>query len=52
MVLTILFVVSMFLWGLSTIPHPTITAFGWASSLLAWISVLILGLFIFVPGLR
>lgn len=52
MVLTILFVVSMFLWGLSVLPHPTIAQFGWATSLLAWISVLILGLFIFVPGLR
>jgi hypothetical protein len=52
MILEILFVVTMFLWFLSSLPVPQVTQFGWASTWLAFISVLLLGLFIFMPGLR
>lgn len=52
MVLEILFIMDMFLWFLVNLPVPQITPFNWASSWLAFIAVLLLGLFIFVPGLR
>jgi hypothetical protein len=52
MVLEILFVVDMFLWFLANLPVPQMQPFGWASSWLAWIAVLLVGLFIFMPGMR
>lgn len=52
MILEILFVVLMLLWFLSVLPVPQIAQFGWASSWLAFLAVLCLGAFIFVPGLR
>ena len=52
MVLEILVVVCLFLWFLSILPVPQVTPFGWATSWLAFISVLLLALFIFMPGLR
>jgi hypothetical protein len=52
MIIIILFVVCMFLWGLASIPHPTVAPFAPAAPLLAWIAVLLLGLHLFVPGLR
>jgi hypothetical protein len=52
MVLEILFVVCMFLWFLTCLPVPQMTQFGWAGSWLAFIAVLLLGLFIFMPGMR
>jgi hypothetical protein len=52
MVVEILFVVCMFLWFLANLPVPQMSQFGWASSWLAFIAVLLLGVFIFMPGLR
>lgn len=52
MILEILFVVTLFLWGLSLLPVPQIGPFNWASNWLAFIAVLLIGLFLFVPGLR
>jgi hypothetical protein len=52
MILEILFVVTMFLWFLSALPVPHVQQFGWAGTWLAFIAVLLLGLFLFVPGLR
>ena len=52
MVLTVLFIVVMFIWFLSILPVPQIAPYGWAGSWLAFIAVLLLGLFIFMPGLR
>jgi hypothetical protein len=52
MIVIVLFVVTMFLWFLSNLPHPQIQQFGWAGSWLAFIAVLLLGVFLFVPGLR
>lgn len=52
MVLEILFVVDMFLWFLSCLPVPAVAPYGWASNWLGFIAVLLLGLFVFMPGLR
>ena len=52
MVIEILLIVDLFLWFLSLLPVPQVTPFGWASNWLAWIAVLLLSLFLFVPGLR
>jgi hypothetical protein len=52
MIIEILFVVTLFLWFLSNLPVPGVTQFGWAGSWLAFIAVLLLGVFLFVPGLR
>jgi hypothetical protein len=42
----------MFLWFLSALPVPQVQAFPWAGNWLAFIAVLLLGIFIFMPGLR
>jgi hypothetical protein len=52
MIITILFVVTMFLWFLSNMPVPQVAPFAWAGSWLAFIAVLLLGIFLFMPGLR
>lgn len=52
MVLEILLIVALFLWFLSLLPFPQIAPLGAASGWLAWICVLLLTLFLFVPGLR
>jgi hypothetical protein len=52
MILEILFVVDMFLWFLTCLPVPQTAQFGWANSWLGFIAVLLLGIFLFVPGLR
>jgi hypothetical protein len=49
-ILMILFVVAMFLWFLSALPWPPLTQFNPASWILAFISVLILGIVIFAGG--
>jgi hypothetical protein len=52
MIIEILLVVDLFLWFLSLLPVPQVTPFGWASNWLAWIAVLLLALFLFLPALR
>jgi hypothetical protein len=52
MILEILFVVTMFLWFLTALPVPQTQPFGWANTWLAFIAVLLLGLFMFLPALR
>lgn len=52
MVLEILLIIDLFLWFLTLVPVPQASQFGWASGWLAWIAVLLLTLFLFVPGLR
>jgi hypothetical protein len=52
MAVEILFVVAMFLWFLTNLPIPQAAQFNWASSWLAFIAVLLLGAFLFMPGLR
>jgi len=50
MVLEILFIVDMFLWFLACLP--VAAPYNWGRPWLAFIAVLLLGLFMFVPGLR
>ena len=52
MILEVLFVVVMLLWGLSIMPFPPLAPYASGSAFLAFVSVLLLGLFIFLPGLR
>lgn len=52
MVITILFVVVMFLWLLTILPFPPLAPYAAGSGFLAFVAVLLLGLFIFMPGLR
>jgi hypothetical protein len=53
MVIEILVVVSLFLWFLSLLPGlPGATNYVWASGWLAWIAVVLLAAFLFIPGLR
>jgi hypothetical protein len=52
MVIEILFVVCMFLWFLTIIPVPQMGPFTWAGGWLAFIAVLLLGVIIFMPGIR
>lgn len=50
MVIMILFVVSMFLWFLTLLPPGE--RWGIATPWLGFIAVLLIGLYVFVPGLR
>jgi hypothetical protein len=52
MILTILFVVDMFLWFLTLLPVQPVAPYAWAHPMLGWIAVLLLGLFLFMPALR
>lgn len=52
MIIEILLIMTLFLWLLSILPVPQITPYGWASNWLAFISVLLITLFLFAPGLR
>ena len=52
MILEVLFVMTMFLWFLTILPVPEVAPFSPYSNILAWIAVMLLGLFILVPALR
>lgn len=52
MIIEILFVVVMFLWFLTILPIPPLQPYAAAHPWFAFISVLLLGLFLFLPGLR
>jgi hypothetical protein len=51
-ILTILFTVTLFIWFLTLLPFPPLQPYAAGSQFLAFIAVLLLGLFLFVPGLR
>jgi hypothetical protein len=51
MILLVLFTVAMFIWFLSLTP-PAQPYSAVASPWIAWICVLLLGIYMFVPGLR
>ncbi len=51
MIIKILFVVTMFLWFLTALPHPAFAQFAPASNYFAFAAVLLLGLAIYLPGL-
>jgi hypothetical protein len=52
MVIEILFVVTMFLWLLTILPLPPMAPFASSNVFFAFVAVLLLGLFIFLPGIR
>jgi hypothetical protein len=53
MIIEVLLVVTLFLWFLALLPIPQVPPFFVsASGWMAWIAVLLLALFIFLPGLR
>jgi hypothetical protein len=52
MIIEVLFVVTMFLWVLTLLPFPPLAPYANGAAFLAFVSVLLLGLFIFLPGLR
>lgn len=52
MIVEILFVVTMFLWLLTLLPFPPLAPYAGAYQFLAFVAVLLLGLFIFTPGIR
>ena len=51
-ILTILFTVVMFLWLITILPFPPMQPFASSNVFFAFVAVLLLGLFLFVPGLR
>jgi hypothetical protein len=52
MIIEILFVVTMFLWFLTILPFPPLAPYAAGSPFLGFVAVLLLGLFLFMPGLR
>lgn len=53
MIIQVLLVVTLFLWLLSLLPVPAMAPWGvMASGWLAWIAVLLVTLFLFLPALR
>jgi hypothetical protein len=52
MLIEILFVVTMFLWFILSLPHPALAAYTYVGNYFAFVAVLLLGLFLFMPGLR
>ncbi len=52
MILEILFVVVMFLWLLTILPFPAMAPFSNSNVFFAFVAVLLLGLFVFLPGMR
>jgi hypothetical protein len=51
-ILEILFVVVMFLWLLTILPLPPMAPFSASNVYFAFVAVLLLGLYIFLPGMR
>jgi hypothetical protein len=51
MILEILFIMTMFLWFILSLPHGA-TPYHTASNYFAFVAVLLLGLYLFAPGLR
>jgi len=52
MILEILFVVVMFLWLLTILPLPPMAPFQSSNVFFAFVAVLLLGLYIFLPAMR
>jgi hypothetical protein len=52
MVILILLIVDLFLWFLSLMPVPGVSAYNWATSWLAWIAAVLITAFLFIPGFR
>ena len=52
MIIQILFVIFMVLWLLTHFPQGPHAGYPWANGILAWLSVLMLGLWLFLPMAR
>jgi len=52
MVIEILFIIFMVLWLLTFFPSGVQAGYPWANGVLAWLSVLMLGIFLFLPMVR
>jgi len=52
MIIEILWVVVMFLWLLTILPFPQLAPYSSSNVFFAFVSVLLLGLFVFLPGIR
>jgi hypothetical protein len=52
MILEILTVMTLFLWGLTLVPAQPITPYRAVGDFLAFIAVLLIALYLFVPALR
>jgi hypothetical protein len=52
MIIEILFVVVMFLWLITILPLPQVQPFATSNVFFAFVAVLLLGLYLFLPGFR
>lgn len=52
MIIEILFIVVLFFWFLTLMPFPPLAPYASSSGYFAFVAVLLLGLFIFLPNLR
>lgn len=52
MILEILFVVVMFLWLLTILPFPAVAPYHGTNVFFAYVAVLLLGLYLFLPAFR
>ena len=52
MILEILFIMVMFLWLITILPLPQIQPFATSNVFFAFVAVLLLGLYLFLPALR
>lgn len=52
MILEILFTVTMFMWLLTILPLPAVQPFASSNVFFAFVAVLLLGLYIFLPAMR
>lgn len=52
MILEILFIMTMFLWFILSLPVAPLAPYATASNYFAFVAVLLLGLYLFAPALR
>lgn len=52
MIIEVFFAMTMFLWFILSLPHPSLTPYVHTSNYFAFVAVLLLGLFLFFPALR
>lgn len=52
MIIEVLFIMVMFLWFIFSLPHPALTPYVHTSNYFAFVAVLLLGVFLFIPALR
>lgn len=52
MVIEILLIMTLFLYFLSILPVPQVAPFGWANNWLAFIAIVLITIYLFVPGMR